>query len=387
MYPDATDSAMKKLSLLLLTAVLVAIAASAGWQEMPLEERFIRIQAAEAMPEFGQAVQQEPVAVQAVLLEYIDDQLLLLKAQAALVSQPELARRILPLYGSEPEFQSILKAYGDSIFLPIAYFLDNKIRTLDLRHYTAHKIDELKSASDRLRQTGNDDAASRQVPPYAELTAQQRGWYAVNFIEAEGHRFLGQFTSDIDGAIRWIQTDRLTDGVTSFFTDGIRSLETKSKTSQEVTVSDFGWAAVDALIFVSAAKVLRAGKTTAASSRSSAAAARLTRTANMALKTGKYIAAAAPVALVILAVRHPEIINDVFAHVAAALDLPTGLVQIIGWTLLFLPLFYLASWTLRWLVRPSVFLLRRIISLLLWFERRTSFRNIDMDAAALSPKT
>src|SRR5690625_771665 len=118
MYPDATGSAMKKLSLLLLTAVLVAIAASAGWQEMPLEERFIRIQAAEAMPEFGLAVQQEPVAVQAVLLEYIDDQLLLLKAQAALVSHPELARRILPLYGSEPEFQSILKAYGDSIFLP-----------------------------------------------------------------------------------------------------------------------------------------------------------------------------------------------------------------------------------------------------------------------------
>lgn len=360
---------MKKLLLLLITAALIAVAANAGWEEMPLEEKLVRIEAAEAMPEFAASLRHEPAAVQAVLLNYAEDRELLLKAQAALLSRAELARRILPLYGVEPEFKQVLKAYGDTVLPPIAYFLDNRVRTLELQHYASYKMQQLKSAAERMTRQQAGENTPAAPPAFEELSAEQRGWHAVNFIQAEGHGFLGQFAEDASGEVRWIQTERLTEGATSFFTSGIRSLELKSKTSQEITASDVGWAAVDALIFASAVKILRASKTAAASGRSTALASRVGRATQAVLRSGKFVA---PVAVAYLVVRHPGVISDILAQVANILDLPVQLVQILGWMLILMPLLYLASWVLPWLLRPALALLRLGVVCLAWADRRSS---------------
>lgn len=357
---------MKKLLLFLLTAALIGAAASAGWQEMPLADRLIQIEAAEAMPAFAQELRHEAVAVQAALLNFVDDRELLLKAQAALLSRPALARRVFPLYAAEPEFKLILKSYGDSILPPIVYFLDNKVRTLELQHYAAYKAEEIKSATSRI--LGKDATGENsEQPAYQELAPAQRGWHAVNLIQANGHGFLGQFTTDANERVHWLQTERLTEGAASFFTGGIRNLELKTKTSQDVTAGDVGWATLDALIFVSALKILRAGKAATAGSRSSALAARLGRAAPAGLRTAKWLA---PVAVTYLVIRHPGIINDLLAKVAKILDLPVQLVQLLGWTIVLLPLLYLLSWINRLLIRPALLLLHLGTGVLLWPGKR-----------------
>src|SRR5690606_38078582 len=83
------------------------------------------------------------------LVAYRDDQVLLLKAQAAVLEHPRLARRILPLYGHEPEFRAILRTYGAGVLLPIDHFLDNEIGTLAAREYAWRQAAAAKGAATR----------------------------------------------------------------------------------------------------------------------------------------------------------------------------------------------------------------------------------------------
>jgi hypothetical protein len=72
---------------------------TAGPARLPLEERLVRIQAQEAFPALFEKLANEPIEVLATLADYAEDEILLLKAQAAVIRHPELARRILPLNG------------------------------------------------------------------------------------------------------------------------------------------------------------------------------------------------------------------------------------------------------------------------------------------------
>lgn len=321
---------------LALIALVIAMLVAVRFQPQPVEERLVRLHAQDV---FGarSAVLAEPLPVQALLLDYRDDRLLLLKAQAALQVFPEHTRWLMELFGEEPEFQDALKAHGEYLIPPVIHFYQNPVRSIELM---------------------NRVAGTRQT-----LTPEQRAWYAVNFANKEGQDFTGQFVVGPDGNIEWIWTDRITEGVTQFFTSGIRTLESRYRTDQPIRASDVGWAAVDAIVIGSAVKFLKAGRAAATTARASTVTARsaaystrLARAGRMASVMVGHAKWPAVAALAYVAVRHPLVLNDLFAGAAKVLGVPPWMVQVPGWFLILLPFLLLLRWMTRvclWFVPAS----------------------------------
>lgn len=366
-----------KTAVVLMVLAGVLAAGVAGWHEPePLEERLVRIQAQESLPDVTR-VEDLPVELQAALLDLSDDPLVSLKARAAVMRYPDMAARVLPLYASEPEFRDILGRYGEAVLPPVSYFIDNPVATIESMNALSRQYDRIREFVESFQPSRDESAtspeASEQGEPAPELTPEQRGWYAVNFIDAEGHGFLGQFEVADDGSVHWIQTERISEGVTDFFTSGIRTLETRQRTGEEIRLSDIGWASVDVLLFASSVKVLRAGRAAAAttrgagfSTRSAALAARVTGAGRMVLRSARYARWPLVIGAGYLVIRHPDVISDVLAEVARVAGLPAWLVQWAGWTLILLPVLIL----LRWLMLPLAALLRALVPVLLWLGGR-----------------
>ena len=151
---------------LALFALVVAVLVSVRLQPQPVEERLVRLHAQNV---FGteSPLLDEALPLQALLLDYRDDRLLLLKAQAALQVYPEWARFVMDLFGEEPEFQQALRAHGEYLIPPVMHFYRNPVGSIEMVN--------------RVAGTGQ------------ALTPEQRAWYAVNFANKEGQDFTGQF--------------------------------------------------------------------------------------------------------------------------------------------------------------------------------------------------
>nr|WP_284709334.1 hypothetical protein [Marinobacter sediminum] len=322
---------------------------------VPIEHKLIQIQAGDMLEDFP-GIEQEPVGIQAILLDMADDPLLLLKAQAAFIRYPDMARKVFSLYGTEPEFQEILRRYGEMILPPIHHFLTRPIGTIELMNQTAQRYQAIKQFFSGNEDNGN--TANGAPGQYQELSPEERGWYAVNFIESEGHDFLGQFIVDAQGETQWIVTERMLEGLNQFFTSGIRGLETSYRSGEELTAGDIGWASVDVLVFASAVKVLRVGRAAAVTTRnasrgtrSAAFAARVSQGGRMVLNSARYAKWPVVIGAGYLVITHPSLISDVFAGIADVLGYPVLAVQFAGWFLLLVPVIYLSSW-LIWLLGP-----------------------------------
>lgn len=322
---------------LVLIALALAVALPRVWQPAPIEDRLVEVHARETFGAESDLLR-EPVPVQALLLDFQSDRLLSLKAQAALHVYPQRSRTLFDLFGEEPEFRQALRAYGEHLIPPAAYFYENPVRTIEVLN--------------RLR--GNGES----------LTPEQRAWCAINFANREGQDFIGQFVVAPDGEIQWLWTDRITEGVTQFFTSGIRTLEARYRTDQPIRASDIGWAAVDAVIIGSAVKFVKAGRAAATTTRaatvtgrSAAYSSRLARAGRMAsvmVSNAKWPAA---IALGYVVIKHPVLLNDMFAGVANVLGVPPWAVQVPGWFLVLLPLLLLLRWLARvltWVLSPLV---------------------------------
>lgn len=358
---------MRKLLIVLAMAAVLAALLALTWRPVPIEERRIRIEAQRAFPELaggrGPAVR-VPVEVQAQLLDYADDELLLLKARAAVLARPDMAARILPLYGATPEFREILRRHGEAVLPPIAHFLDNEVMTLALVDAAGRAVDKLKGAG------------------RPALTPEQRGWHAVRFIQAEGHDFLGQFEVGADGRTRWLHTERVLEGLGALFAGGVRDLERKYRTGAEVTAGDLGWAAVDAVAVLGAVHILRAGKVAAsavrtgeAGARASAAAARLARAGKIGLAGAGRAKWPAILAATYVVLRHPGVVSEFLAGLAGTLGVPAWLAVFGGWLLLLLPIMYLALPLLRLASGLMLALLRLLRTALGWIERGPRHQN------------
>ncbi len=352
---------MKKAMVVLGVALLVAALASYASRPVPIEQKLLSIQAQDTLPGFDQ-IRDEPVEVQAAILDLGDDPLLLLKAQAALLAYPEMARTVLPLYASEPEFREVLATYGEHALPPIHYFIHNSVSSVEWMDKAARQYERARGYIAGLR--GEEPAEQQKAEP---LLPEERGWYAVNFIRNEGHDFLGQFVVDDSGQTQWVQTERVTEGIAQFFTSGVRQLESDYRTGEDISASDIGWASVDVLVFASAVKVLRAGRTAAKatqgarlSTRSAALAARITGSGRLILRSARYAKWPVIVGAGYLVVTHPSLINDFFAGVADVLGVSPVLIQIAGWLLILVPALYLLSWLL-W---PAIALLRGLLAAL-----------------------
>ena len=293
--------------------------------------------------------------MQAILLDYSRDKELVLKAWIALSKYPATARENLLLYGSEPEFKDILRRYGDPVIPVIQYFRDNDI-------WTVRAIQSVTDAARKIwgRVTGNEQANEKPV----ELGPVERGWVAVNFIKYEGHDFLGQFVVDKEGKAKWNQTDRIVKAFTSFFTSGVRNLETKVDLGQDITAADAFWAGLDVAMVAVPAKILMSGRVVARSGQELGFAARTRLVAPRLLprgeifrKLGTYGAAAAALYVV---VRHPSLLNSVFAELAELIGISPWLVQAAGWSVVIALLLYFFSWLLVPVAKSLLFLLRRL---------------------------
>lgn len=348
---------MSKFALLLSLALGGALLVAAGEPPVGFDEQLIRVQAERLLPEHAAALRDEPVEIQALLLDYGDDQPLLLQTRLALLTHPALTRELLLVYGTEPEFVEALRRYGPLAVPPIAYYRRNDIATLTL-------LDEFGRTIDTLRARWEDrspDAPSAERPP---LTPDLRGWYAVQRIREDGLDFIGQFLVDADGEVQWIQTERFTEAASAFLTSGIRRLETKQRLNEDIGLSDAGWAALDLAIVAGGLKLLRAGKAVGQASKPlsySRRAALLTpKLANRSRVLGTLAKWGAPAALAYLVVRHPSLLNSMLGELAETFGLPVKAVQIAAWTALLLPLLYLGArllrlllWPLRWAGRRA----------------------------------
>ena len=374
---------MRKLLLILGISVIVALLSTVTSRPMLIEERLIQIQAENTLREFPR-IEKEPLEVQAALLDMADDELLLLKARAAYLRYPAMTREVFPLYGPEPEFREILRLYGENILPPIHYFLSKPVGSIELMNDLASKYQAALEFFTGGEETDNSTGGQQNTSRKEKLTPEERGWYAVRFIQEEGHDFLGQFVFNEQGDVIWVRTERVLENINQFFASGIRNLEIQHRTGDDVTASDIGWASVDVLVFASALKVLRVGRAVAVSSRgaargtrSAALAARLTTSGRMLMTTARYAKWPAVIGVGYLVVTHPGIINDVLAEVAEVMGYPVKLVQFLGWILILLPALYIGSWVFRLIVRPALGLLGTLIIGLSHIGRKKSLNTLD----------
>src|SRR5690606_27537767 len=195
--------------------------------------------------------------------------------------------------------------------------------------------------------TGDEAAARGRLG--GPLSSAERGWYAIQFLDAEGYGFMDQFVVTAGGQIAWLQTERFLDAVNRFFASGFTNLETRWRRDHSVGLGDVGWAAVDLAVGVGAFKVLRMGKagaganTMTLSQRSAVVGAGLWRGSVVGARLVKY---GAPAILAYMAVRHPSVINSLLGTVAQQLGLPIPLVQWLGWTLILFPLLFMLRFAL-----------------------------------------
>jgi hypothetical protein len=280
---------------------------------------------------------------------------------------------VLQLYGTEPAFQTALREYGESVIPVIKYFLDNDLLSVKLMN----KAGEIVTATmdtvgdavavakkaiggvwDKVR--GNPPAPSPALPPpvpgepkpvKVEFGPTQRGWYAINSINSEGHKFLGQFALDTANVAHWNQTDRTVTTVSSFLTGGVSNLERKYELDEKIGGNDVFFAAIDVIPFVAAVKLLKAGKVVTATgkelsfvSKTRVFASGLIPKNPLLLKMGKY-GVLLGTGYVVLT--HPGLLNSVFAELAGLMGLNPALVQFVGWFLLISIALYPFFWLLK----------------------------------------
>lgn len=343
---------------------------SLSWKPASYVEQLIRIQAELELGHIDNGILNEPVQVQAMLLDYAGDKELVLKAWIALSKYRASAREILLLYGSEPEFKEILRAYGDPVIPVIQYFRENDVWTVRAMDAIAKAIQSAMEAAKGIwgRVTGNrqPDSDPAALPKPVELGPVERGWYAVNFIKHEGHNFLGQFAVNKSQKAVWNQTDRIVKASTSFFTSGVRNLEAKHDLGEDITAADVFWAGLDVAIVALPAKLLVSGKAIARSgeelnltTRTRLFAPRLLQRGQVFRKLGVYGAAAATVYIV---ATHPSLLNSVFAELADLIGISPWIMQAAGWSVVLAFVIYVFSWLLIPIAKFALLLLR-------WLER------------------
>jgi len=356
---------MRSLASASLLAFLAALLIAGLWRPEPLDDRLLHLQVEQVLPEHAGALSAEPPELQALFLAYADDPVLVAKAGLALLRYPDMARPILSTYGESPLFQDVLRKYGEDVILPIHYFLTHEIFTLELMRSMSETA---RSALNAVRGLWSGGPSGERAPP-GELSSEERGWYAIHFIEAEGYDFLGQFITTPNGEVGWVQTERILEGINRFFASGLKGLETKLRRDETIGAGDVGWAALDVAVGVGAFKILRMGRAAGPggasltfSQRSAALGAGLWRGSTIGARLVKY---GAPAVLAYVAVRHPSVINSLLGTVADRLGLPVALVQVVGWTLVLLPVMLL----LRFMVAPLAWVLAGIVRLLRWGDR------------------
>jgi hypothetical protein len=373
-----------KIVLLVVLAIAGAAWLTPSEPEPSYEEQLIGVALRQSFGPAASALETQPSEIQALLVDYADDPALVLQARLALVKYPDLARRLLPLYGGEPEFREVLRDYGPAVLPPIGYFMDHTLASLQVRRALGDQWKQVEQIFDRwLGSSGTEptEGDSRTQAPTPELTPFERGWYAIAFLHEAGYDFIGQFDVARDGKVEWIQTERVAEALSDLLSGGVRTLETKLRQGQDIQVGDVGWAALDVAAFaasVKLAKALTAVRTAKAASVATGAAARIGFSERVvlfgsrALANGSRLGVAvarygAIPASVYLMVRHPTLVNATLGELADWLGIDPWAVQA--------PFWFVALYALGRLALYLLWPLSRALQGLSWATRRMALNS------------
>lgn len=362
---------MKKFIIIFFISCMASLVFSTTLQNTPYEEQLIHIQFAERLGDLSVGFDDKSIELKALLLDYSDDEILLLKSRIALLKYPEKSEKVLLRYGTEPEFQKILRQYGEEVIPVIDYFYEHDDAVLELMRSAQNEFLKWTETLRKIWQGESTESDSSQIRQLDKLSPTDRGWYAVNLIAEEGYDFLGQFTLASDGTVKWIQTERVLENLNELFAGGIRNLEIKYVKDEAISARDMLWGAVDVAVIGGTLKLLRAGRVAAKTGqrlsfvrRTRLFAPRLFAGAGLvARKLATYGAAAATVYVV---AANPKIIHGMMAEAANAAGFNPLAVQFTGWLLILMIVLYPLFWVIKLAIRPAI----SFLNLLILFIRR-----------------
>ncbi|MDQ7090544.1 MAG: hypothetical protein Q9M50_07850 [Methylococcales bacterium] len=350
----------QKMKFFLLFSVIAAFILSFSLRSTQIEEQFINLAVEENLHYLPDAVKNESVEIKAILLDYADNKELVLESWVSLKKYPNKAENIFLLYGEEKEFQNALIMYGDHVIPVTDYFLKNEDFLWKIK----------ESFKNSLSNTWNWITSNKQKTSVTLLSPEKRAWYAINYINEEGHGFLSEFPIDKHGDAKWMQTTRFLRGFGLFMTSGIRDLETKYKTKQEITGGDIFWASFDVIALTSGFKLLKSSKALSVSKAvrsgkklSMFRKARVftskflkTKTAQKMVKYGAFATTA------YIAIAHPSLISHLFEEIGYFLGINSWVVKLFSWTTIIFILLYPFTWGFKYFIRPLIWLMKTFIS-------------------------
>lgn len=351
-----------------LLIIFLAIIISIENNTPALEDQLVYLSLKQVLGPAASFAAHEPLEIKALLLDYSENEELLLKARVALLKYPEMSRKVFILYGDFSEFQEILLRYGEPIIPIIHYFMQNEFwfkKICDLPR------DIINYFLDFFRPSDKSETEKNYTINISE--EQKRGLYAISYIKEEGHHFLGQFVVTKNKEVKWILTDRIIQNLINFFFSGTRNLEAKWVSEQQLAVEDFLDAGLDVMAMGGTFKLVKMAKKLEGFSQLRSFPQKISLLGSKLLPRGTTLRDMIKYGGVITAgylmLKHPSLISSVFAWVAQLLDLPPFLFQVVCWTFLFLILFYPVFWLIKLLMPPA----RWIFKLF--------FRKVEMAAA------
>lgn len=364
---------LRKTVFIIAAALLGAAAATALSGPRPLDAHALDLELERALPRLAGELAAEPAPVRAAFVGWAGDRQLVLSARLALLRHPAMTRSVLETFGADPMFAGILREHGPAVVPPVHYFMLNELPSLRLRAMVAGWILPGEPAAD----PGTREA---RVPAAADhaLTPRERGEYAIAFIRADGHDFLGQFVTTADGDVAWVQSERFATATKHFFTSGITELESKWHLGEERTAADYGWAGVDILLPVVALKAARFGKLAARSGKATRTSARLAQAGTATARVARLGRTAAKVGVVAGAgylVLNPGVISSIGDELGGWMGIPGWLVTGGLWFGLLLPVLLVLGCANRWLLRPARRLTGWLIAALAWLHRKLEPRS------------
>lgn len=191
-----------------LMAVIITLLSSA----VPVEQKLVSIHVAHTLGDFP-AVENETIERKAALADLARSELMILHIKTAFLVYPDMAAEILPMYGENEQFQAVFEKYGSAALPAIAYFIANPIGSIEWMNKAGTQYKAIKAWVSNSFDAQADDPFGTVLA----LTPFERGLRAIQYADNDGYDFMGQFIVDGQNEVKWIVTERLTEGISQFF--------------------------------------------------------------------------------------------------------------------------------------------------------------------------
>lgn len=353
--------------LALVAAVLTAYKPAPSYESFVAQVETRRIQSAGVCPLSQDALQ--AAAPESVVLCANFGLNAFIDAEANAV----VANQVYGLLGATAELHQVRALYGPKVIPVIYRYYTEGSKAAQLSNSTGEVIADIW---DQLKK----DPGNLQMPAKPEeLTPEQLAVYALLTMQEHGEVFLVQFEPLPDGTVVRKPVESVAQNLYTALAGGIRKLEQKTVTGQELTPYDYGGAALDVVVVYAGWKLIaKPVAVKAAAGKGAAKAGKMAKLTAATAKAGKALtvgtkltATAALAATAYVAVTDPFLLATGAASaggwVAEQIGLPNWAGQFIGYVVIFMAI-WLMLWPLRliwqvlWPVRKLFGLTARVVA-------------------------